>query len=239
MSPSASASAARASRVRLPGQLSRPLESEHAHVGRLSMALVGAARLPELRLVSRHVEDVVDDLEHHAKLGREAPVRDCGRSRPVPSSARIAPTDAAISAPGLQLVQAAQVGRRSEPPTSRNCPPTMPSTPAAPDHLAHGGQHRRGLALLLAQRQAQRLREETVAGEDRHVLAEGHVTGGLAAPQLVVVHRRQVVVDQRVGVDHLDRGGERQHLLRDRGRAPRRWRARAPGRMRLPPASSE
>ena len=38
------------------------------------MAFVGALRLPELRLVSRDVEDVVDDLEYNAKLGREAPV---------------------------------------------------------------------------------------------------------------------------------------------------------------------
>ncbi len=31
---------------------------------------------------------------------------------------------------------------------------------------------------------------------------------GLAAPQVVVVHRRQVVVHQRIGVQHLDRGGD-------------------------------
>src|SRR5215207_10451957 len=44
------------------------------------MALVGAARLTELCFVTCHVEDVVDDLEHDAELGREAPERDCGRS---------------------------------------------------------------------------------------------------------------------------------------------------------------
>jgi hypothetical protein len=35
----------------------------------------------------------------------------------------------------------------------------------------------------------------------------------LAAPQVIVVHRGEVVVDERVGVDHLDGGGERQYLL--------------------------
>ena len=85
--------------------------------------------------------------------------------------------------------------------------------PGGAHHLAHRGQHGAGLALLGSQGQAQRLGEEAVAGEDRHVFAEGHVAGRLAAAQLVVVHGREVVVDERVGVDHLDRGRDRQDLL--------------------------
>src|SRR5690606_33310713 len=46
-----------------------------------------------------------------------------------------------------------------------------------------------------------------VSGEDRGGLVEGHVHGGTPAAHVVVVHRRQVVVHQRVGVDQLDRGG--------------------------------
>ena len=56
--------------------------------------------------------------------------------------------------------------------------------------LTHGGKHVRRLARLLGEGEAERLGEEAVAREDRHVLAEGNVAGGLAAPQLVIVHRR-------------------------------------------------
>ena len=89
------------------------------------MTLVGAPRLSELCLVTRHVEDVVDDLEHDAELGREAPERDCGRS--VDALERQDAADRRRDQrAGLQLVQVAQVRRRSAPATSRNCPPTMP-----------------------------------------------------------------------------------------------------------------
>ena len=47
--------------------------------------------------------------------------------------------------------------------------------------------------------------EERVAGEDRGRFVEGLVDGGLAAAEVVVVHRGQVVVDQRVAVEELDR----------------------------------
>ena len=141
-----------------------------------------------------------------------------GRSRPMPRSARRSSARAGAAGPA-----------RRPPATSRNCPPTIPCAPAAVTSSRHRGEHVGRLALLLGEREAERLGEQPVAGQDRHVLAEGHVAGGLAAAQLVVVHRRQVVVDQRVGVDHLDRRGERQHLVGRRGRAPRPWRAPAPG----------
>ena len=47
-------------------------------------------------------------------------------------------------------------------------------------------------------------REQTVAREDGHGLAEYLVTGRLAAPEVVIVERRQIVVDQRVRVDHFE-----------------------------------
>ncbi len=49
-------------------------------------------------------------------------------------------------------------------------------------------------------------RLQRVAGQDGGGLVEGPVAGRPAAPQVVVVHGRQIVVDQRVGVDDLDRG---------------------------------
>ena len=86
---------------------------------------------------------------------------------------------------------------------------------------------------------AEGLGVERVAGEDRDVLAERDVARRAAAAQVVVVHRRQVVVDERVGVDQLDRGGERQDARAGRSPIARAVASASTGRMRLPPASSE
>ena len=53
------------------------------------------------------------------------------------------------------------------------------------------GQHLEGAGL------------QSVTGQDGDSLAEGHVAGGLAAAQLVVVQSGQIVVDERIGVEHL------------------------------------
>ena len=45
---------------------------------------------------------------------------------------------------------------------------------------------------------------QSVAGQDGRGFAEGFVAGGAAAAQVVVVERRQIVMHQRVGVQHLD-----------------------------------
>ena len=50
---------------------------------------------------------------------------------------------------------------------------------------------------------------QRVAGEDRRRLVERPVRRRPAATQVVVVHRGQVVVDERIGVDQLDGGGRR------------------------------
>jgi hypothetical protein len=49
------------------------------------------------------------------------------------------------------------------------------------------------------------------ADQQRGRFVVGDVDGRFAAAQVVVVHAGHVVVDQRIGVDHLDRaGGTRQ-----------------------------
>ena len=108
-----------------------------------------------------------------------------------------------------------------------------------PGHLGQRAEHARGLALLAVGDQAEGLGEQAVAGQDGDVLAERDVAGGQAAAQAVVVDGRQVVVDQRVGVDELEGGGEGQDA-RERRAAARSATARlSTGRIRLPPASSE
>ena len=68
----------------------------------------------------------------------------------------------------------------------------------------------------------ERERLQRIAGEDRGRLVELPMRRRAAAPQVVVVHRRQVVVHERVGVDQLDGRGERiERRLRRRRRARR------------------
>ena len=57
---------------------------------------------------------------------------------------------------------------------------------------------------------------ERIAGEDRGRFLEGAMQGRLAAPQIVVVHARQIVVDQRIDVDAFDRERDAHRSRRDR-----------------------
>ena len=65
--------------------------------------------------------------------------------------------------------------------------------------------------------------QQAVAGEHRGRLVEFLVAGRAAAAQIAVVHRRQIVMDERIGVDHLDR---RRHLQRATPRNTEQPRAR-------------
>ena len=70
--------------------------------------------------------------------------------------------------------------------------------------------HRR-IAMRIGIRQhLERHGQQPVAGEHRGRLVELLVASRPAAPQIAVVHRRQIVVDQRIGVHHLDRRGDLQ-----------------------------
>lgn len=73
----------------------------------------------------------------------------------------------------------------------------------APGQLERGGQH--GFKGEV---------EQTVAGENGLSHAVNHMVGGTAPAQRVVVHAGQVVVNQRIGVNHFHRAGKIQRLLR-------------------------
>ena len=77
-------------------------------------------------------------------------------------------------------------------------------------------------------------RVEAVAGKHRLRLAEGLVHGRLAAPQVGIVHARQIVVDQRIDVDRLDRAADAQRPLRSIANS-RDAATVSNGRSRLPP----
>jgi hypothetical protein len=82
----------------------------------------------------------------------------------------------------------------------------------------------------------ERLGLQRIAREQRRRLAERDVAGRSPAAHRVVVHRGQVVVDERVRVDHLDRGAG---ASTSSGRAPASSPAEyaSSARMRLPPPS--
>ena len=81
------------------------------------------------------------------------------------------------------------------------------------------------LRKLVLGHQLESERLQRVADEQRRRLVVFDVHGRLAAPQDVVVHARHVVVHQRIGMDHLHRGGGDLQPLRGRARElPRRKR---------------
>ena len=187
------------------------------------MTLVGPVGLAEGCVRPRHVEDVVDDLEQDAELAREVPdgvhasagtqqdyALDAGPDQPPrlelvqPAQGRLAALGEALHVDVLPADHAVDAGRRRQ--------------------LADRREHVARVALLVVGEVAERLGVEPVPGQDRDVLAERAVAGRPAAAQVVVVHRRQVVVDQAVGVDQLERGRERQHavLVLDRPRRGQR-----------------
>ncbi len=57
-------------------------------------------------------------------------------------------------------------------------------------------------------------REQRVTRQNRDAVAKNLVTGRATAPEIVVVHAREIVVDERVGVDALDRAGEGKRAFR-------------------------
>ena len=55
--------------------------------------------------------------------------------------------------------------------------------------------------------------QQTVAGEHCRRLVERLVASRTAAAQIVVVHTRQIVVNERIGMDHFERTRERQGVF--------------------------
>ncbi len=78
------------------------------------------------------------------------------------------------------------------------------------DHAQPTQAHvRRVFARSVRREQGEGFGQQAVAGEDGERVAVQDVQRRHAAAQAVVVHRREVVVHQRVGVNHLDGAGRR------------------------------
>ena len=79
-------------------------------------------------------------------------------------------------------------------------------------------------------------REQRVARQNRHGVAENFVAGGNAAPQIVVIERGQIVVNQRIGVNQFQRAGADSMPTGESDTASAAAMHKM-GRMRLPPAN--
>ena len=98
---------------------------------------------------------------------------------------------------------------------STTWPPTMPNTPdavaislmMASSRFAGTAFSRRGIGQHLEGHV-----QKPVAGKDRDGLSVHLVAGGPAPAKIVVVHGRQIVMDERVGMDQLERSRDRQEI---------------------------
>ena len=174
------------------------------------------------------VQHVVDGLEEHAELVAECPPRAPARAHGTPAAQSPSPTAAAKRRPVLS-----RWSRSSSTPRPGDVEVLPADHPErrADELLRYLGPSRAG-------RQCERLREERVAGEERHGLPEGDVDARPPPSLGVVVQRGQVVVDERERVDELERRrGERVPLLRPLPAASQTAR-HSTGRIRLPPPPS-
>ena len=128
-------------------------------------------------------------------------------------------------------------GGLPSPSRSATCPPIIP--PTVPEAVASSAISRvlRSSGAVELGQHLKGQREQRVAGQNRHGIAENFVVGELAAAVIVVIERRQIVVDQRVGVDQFQRAGRRASRHPATSETARAASMHRMGRMRLPPAN--
>ena len=207
---------------RVGGQRLRSLEAEQGRVGGLAGGGVLAGRLAEVGGRAFDVEHVVDDLEGEADFAAED-ADGADRRRVGAGHRRPGHGGRLDQRAGLARVHVGQRrGVEGRPGRAVVRAHGVEVDRLAADHAGGaggGGDHADRLQLArddgrmrvvrLARQPGERLGEEAVADEDRLALAEADVRRRPSAAQVVVVHRRQVVVDQRVGVNQLERTGRR------------------------------
>ena len=161
------------------------------------------------------VEHVVDDLKREARgvrVGVERAASDPVSGRPQAAPRR---TAARISAPVFIRCIVSSCDSASVDPDAVEVD-RLPAGHAA--DAGRLGEHRAGSGAVgkaALGEHAERERLQRVAGEQRRRLAERDVARRLAAAQRVVVHAREVVVNERIGVDELDRGRRARRPRRD------------------------
>ncbi len=184
---------------------------------------IGTRGLAQGLGIAGDVEHVVVDLKRQADGGGVAVERCHPRVALGHRHQRPQTHPGADQRAGLVLVHRLQRGE-IERRTHRSEIDRLPRRHAVtPGGLGQGGDERGEARVLAGGEHLEGQSLQRIAGEDRQRLVEGAVHRRTAAAQVVVVHRRQVIVDQRVGVDHLQRGGGGVERLALR---PQRWPAR-------------
>ena len=192
------------------------------------------------------IEQIVGDLEGLADrravalerlaLLRRSPRRGCRPRGRRSAAARRSSSPASVRRPSSPSCCGLPPSKRPSAARSSICPPTMPPSPAARASAATSSTRTAGSGCVSRARQnVEGKRQQAVAGEDRGRLVEFLVRGRLPAPQVVIVHRRQIVVHQRIAMHAFERGAGHQRL---RGAARRTGAAVSTtrnGRNRLPP----
>ena len=177
---------------------SAPINDRNVSLPAASASLRSA--LPTVILIAFLVEQVVGNLESRGRCRGHNRAAPCALpAEPGPGS-RPASTAAAISAPVFSACSRVTVGRskvvRS---ASRSIawPPAIPAGPAARARSSHqfGAHERVGMGGNVGQH-LERQRVQRIACKNRGRLVERLVHRWLAAAQIVVIHRRQVVVDR-------------------------------------------
>jgi len=183
---------------------------KHGDVGRLVVVDILARRLAERRRRLGHVEDVVDDLEGEADrvavLGERLPlarVRRAAGGAHQDAGAQEGAGLPAVHVGERALVKLAADARQVD----RLAAGHAAAARGARQQRAQARLQCRGDAVVGGRQDLERERLHGVAGKHRLGHPEADVHRRLAAAQDIVVHARQVVVDQRVGVDELDRAG--------------------------------
>ena len=206
-------------------------------VSRLAAQRVGARDLAGHRGIAEHVEQVVHDLEAEADRAR--------RSGRAPRASRAGSAGSAAQAiehrgpdqrAGLERVHVLDLARLEAGARSRRGrAPVRPPCRACRSRARAGGSSRcaRRRRCPASASFASRSKASTCSASPARIAvasSKARCVVGPAAPQVVVVHRGQVVVHERIGVDELDRGGRRvERFRRDADRARRSRRRAAAG----------
>ena len=192
----------------MPGSI----DAQHGHQCRLVASGILARALAQRRGVAPGVEQVVGDLEgstdQRAETRQAAHLRGACQPQQRASFHRLLQQGAGfhglhfedlvhrqrlVAALGLE-VECLAARHAAQPRSQRQ----MTHELAAQRRIVMGGRVGENI---------ERIGEQAVAGEDRGRLVIGLVDRGTSAPQIVVVHRRQVIVHQRIAMDHLQRTG--------------------------------
>ena len=203
-------------------------DAELGHERGLAECRVGAGRLAERGGVAFDIEQIVGDL---GMLRRAR-----GRNRRAPCTGRAWPGRAVrrrcshkrSSAPVFICCSARDVDRlavspnRPSPARSSIWPPTMPPSPErsapAPGSAAGAPSHRCGVSsrVMISNARVSSASPARIAVASSVCLVQRRA----AAAQVAVVHRRQIVMDQRIAVDAFQRRADQQERPRAARRTP-------------------